>query len=332
MKKFKPTKDFLQKTMIKFKKISLNQILVISEVIRSSTLFQIEFLRQKYLKNEVDFENMLFFLEKLELIRIMDNKILVAHKYQHFLGIIGNSKKPEEVLRRFLVDTFILKRNAFSEYLTDFFSRFRQKGVVYTFIPTYSQRLQYSNLRNFLMELELLFVNSSTNAYILAKECVPFVKFGLVKPLSLEQFKKDLQRKYEIGLAAENQIILYEKSRLSKHPLLANKVEHVAIKDVAAGYDIKSFEISKPQRPIIRFIEVKAVAKNNYKFNWTRNEIEKAKICMNKYYLYLLPVIESNRFDVDSLKMIKNPYKNIYRNKHYWLCTEELLSFSLNRT
>ena len=59
-----------------------------------------------------------------------------------------------------------------------------------------------------------------------------------------------------------------------------------------AGYDIKSFDLQAAQNgdKISIFIEVKAVSQLNYKFYWTRNEIEKASLYSKNYYLYLFPI------------------------------------------
>ena len=101
--------------------------------------------------------------------------------------------------------------------------------------------------------------------------------------------------------------------------------------DVGAGYDIKSFKnvFDKNNKPISIFIEVKVVPIWNYEFYWTKNEIEKAKKYKNKYFLYLLPVKNRNEFDIDNLRIIKNPFNNVYKNNREWLGLEELMSFSL---
>jgi hypothetical protein len=99
---------------------------------------------------------------------------------------------------------------------------------------------------------------------------------------------------------------------------------------VNAGYDIKSFEISSQETNYIpRYIEVKAVSIIDYQFYWSRNEFEKSEILRQNYYLYLLPVKDKNNFDIENLKIINDPYKNILNNKDRWIKTVESLGFSL---
>jgi len=76
-------------------------------------------------------------------------------------------------------------------------------------------------------------------------------------------------------------------------------------------------------------IEVKAVSVEDYKFFWSRNEIEVAKIFGEKYFLYLLPVISKNTFEMEKLKIIRNPFKNVYTNQLEWQKEEESVSFSI---
>ena len=101
--------------------------------------------------------------------------------------------------------------------------------------------------------------------------------------------------------------------------------------NVAAGYDIKSFESKQDKNglAIPRFIEVKAVASINYRFYWTRNEIEVAKQLRNRYYLYLVPISGKNGIDIQGLMKIKDPYLNVYKTSLKWIRTDELIAFSL---
>lgn len=314
--------------MIEFNKISLSQLAVLTETFSSSSLLQIEFIKNKYLKNAVEFEQAIYFLRNLNWIRVKSNSIILLPDYKIVLKKLQNTTRQEEVLRECLLNSFIFKNNSFSSYLKEFFSKFSLRKNAYVFEPSISERLLYSSLRNFLMELKVLSVNPATSTYRIANKYITCVFSHITTPISQHQLNRDLQRKYELGISAEKAIIKYEKDRLSKYPYLVEKVEHVSVKDVSAGYDIKSFELNKKQ--IVRFIEVKAVSYDDYKFMWSRNEMEKAKIYRNSYYLYLLPVQEKDKFDVATLKTIKDPYKNVYKNRQHWDRAEELLSFSVS--
>ena len=100
------------------------------------------------------------------------------------------------------------------------------------------------------------------------------------------------------------------------------------------GYDIKSFEdyLDSNSKRIERYIEVKAVSVDNYKFYWSRMEIEIAKVFGEKYYLYLLPVISNNNFDFEKLIIIRNPFENVFSNVREWKKEEECITFTKIQT
>ena len=204
----------------------------------------------------------------------------------------------------------------------------------YEFKPYTAQRLKYSGLRNFLIDLGFLNYNSAQKKYIILDDnFLIYLKIRKRHQLSLDKFLKVVQKQDKISKAAELEIIKYEKNRLSKSPHLAEKVEHVSVKNVLAGYDIKSFteRVGKNSKPSPRYIEVKAVSLRNYRFFWTRNEIECAKLHGKNYYLYLVPFLSSNKLDLDNIVIIKNPYLNVYRKKDKWLRKVELIEFYLQK-
>ena len=49
-----------------------------------------------------------------------------------------------------------------------------------------------------------------------------------------------------------------------------------------------------------------------------QDEIEKAKFYSEKYHLYLVPVIQYKKFDLDSLVVIRNPYEKIFLDENNW--------------
>ena len=97
------------------------------------------------------------------------------------------------------------------------------------------------------------------------------------------------------------------------------KVDHVALRDVSAGFDIQSFE-KKGESIDKIYIEVKAVSKSNYKFHLSIQEKQTAIKLKDKYYIYLLPVDRSNpeKFNYDKLLKITNINKSIFQNKIEW--------------
>jgi hypothetical protein len=119
----------------------------------------------------------------------------------------------------------------------------------------------------------------------------------------------------------------FEAVRLQNHPDLAKRIKHVAAENVGAGYDVLSFtESANAAGHSDRFIEVKAVSQIDFKFYWSRNEIEAAQIYGQNYFLYLVPVSKGG-FDFHKLKIIQNPFKRVFSAKQSWLRQEEVIAF-----
>jgi hypothetical protein len=200
----------------------------------------------------------------------------------------------------------------------------------YAFIPTKAiQRLKFSGLRNFLMDVEVIRLDPSTMKYIINDDYYDsLTESTKERGLTPEEFVEMERRNREIGLKAELQIIEYEKDRLSAFPKLIERIEHVAKFNISTGYDIKSYEGTAEDPEGVRLIEVKTVSLRNYGFNWTRGEIEASRIKKNEYYLYLLPVMPKSVFDLENLRIIRDPYTNVLKSEQ-WSRSCEILSFEV---
>lgn len=314
--------------MYVFDKLSVKQILVFSEIIAESSLMQMEFIRAKYQRSALNFNETVEFLKELKLIAVRRNQILPKPKYQAFLQKLIASREKMQILQSFLIDCLFLGTMSFSEYIGQFMANFRFKNGQYEFVPTASQRLAYSGLRNYLIDLGFLHVDAGGVKYVVGNIYpLGYPELARSHRLTPEEFADIQQKNREIGRKAELQVIEYEKQRLSLFPHLVEKIEHVADWDIAAGYDVKSFEDTQQENPIPRLIEVKAVSPWNYRFNWTRNEIETSKLHQQNYHLYLVPVLGKDIFDFEGLRVIRNPYSKVYKNKKEWLRSCEILSF-----
>lgn len=314
--------------MYAFDKLSVKQILVFSEIIAESSLTEAEFIRTKYQRSALNFNETVEFLKESKLIVVRRNQILPKARYQAFLQKLSASKEKIQILQTFLIDCLFRETMSFSEYIGQFMANFRFKTGQYEFVPTASQRLAYSGLRNYLIDLGFLHLDADGLKYVVWNTYpLGYPELAVSHQMSPEEFA-DIQRKNrEIGREAELQVIEYEKQRLSLFPNLVEKIEHVADCDIAAGYDVKSFEDTQQEDPIPRLIEVKAVSPWNYRFNWTRNEIEISNLHQQNYHLYLVPVLGKGVFDFEGLVIIRNPYATVYKDKKEWLRSCEILSF-----
>lgn len=124
---------------------------------------------------------------------------------------------------------------------------------------------------------------------------------------SLEQLKKQLEQQELQGETAELFVMEYEKRRLSELDM-ADNIKRISVIDVAAGYDILSYE-SGESLEFDRFIEVKSFSGNAH-FYWSENEIETAKLYEDRYYIYLIDASLVNTQGYEPT-IIKNPAKTI---------------------
>ena len=140
--------------------------------------------------------------------------------------------------------------------------------------------------------------------------------------LSLERLKKQLEDNELAGEMAELFVVEYEKKRIVS-PLREN-IKRISEIDVAAGYDIVSFNSDDSLEPD-RFIEVKAVSSSG--FFWSKNEYEIAKLKGDAYYLYLVELSRIGELGYVP-EMIQNP-ASIIMHTDGWLV--EAQSYHIRR-
>ncbi len=126
------------------------------------------------------------------------------------------------------------------------------------------------------------------------------------KKCTLEQLLKQQEDQSKCGLEAEEFVLDLEKKRL---PELAQKIKRISDFDVAAGYDIVSYENSGTEH-YDRFIEVKCYMGSPH-FFWSENESDIARIKANKYILCL---VDYSRIGEPGYQpeFIRNPYETIF--------------------
>lgn len=137
------------------------------------------------------------------------------------------------------------------------------------------------------------------------------------KKLSHEELKKLLEADEQLGLLAEEAVLVFERKRLEQlgRLLEADLVRKIGQLDVIAGYDIESFNGDTPELNPNRFIEVKASKQNRIRFFWSINEYEKAKELRDNYWIYFVGGFnETNKLKVNPI-MIQNPVKFIAEGK-----------------
>tara|TARA_B100000315_G_scaffold248261_1_gene277940 strand:- start:927 stop:1853 length:927 start_codon:yes stop_codon:yes gene_type:complete len=301
-----------------FDNLSKRRIKTFIEIQNSTKSKDFSFIKNKYLENEKYFDFVFDFLKGIGLYNRKINEIVLVEK-QLLIDF-----KNEEKLNAFLIEKTINDSSNFSDYVLHYFQNFDSKNGSFVYKPLVKERLKESGLRNFLIDLDLVYHIRDKNCYTINEKYLHLLSKQIEsRTLSPKNLNSLLDNQAEIGYLAELRIIEFEKQRLKEYANLSKKIEHVAKVNVSAGFDIKSWETNKKER----YIEVKAVSLSDYKFQWSRNEIEKSKLFKNQYYLYLLPVITNKVFDVELMEIIRNPYIKIFSKSSTWENQIEQYSF-----
>lgn len=132
------------------------------------------------------------------------------------------------------------------------------------------------------------------------------------KKITIEQLIKQQDDQQRRGLEAEEFVLDLEKKRL---PEFASKIKRISDFDVAAGYDIVSYE-NREAKHYNRFIEVKCYLGIPH-FYWSENESDVARIKSDEYVLCL---VNYERIKEPGYvpEYIRNPYDSIF-NSNEWL-------------
>ena len=259
-----------------------------------------ELVKIEYSKKNKHLRENLNFLIDINLLRVDGNNILIDN-----LNNFNFDK---------LLFTKISKKSDYGQCLKEYLLNFINFNDAYVFKPESLYNNFTSDIRNFLISSKK--IDYKDGYYIILDETIlELIKKKEFHPNDLE---KTLNEKKQLGNEAEKLIFLKEQEKVSKIKSFL-EVDHVALRDVTAGYDIQSFCKNDDKIEKI-YIEVKAVSKSNYRFHLSVQEKQTAIKFKDKYFIYLLPVDRSlpEKFDYDQLLKITNIDKSIFNNKLEW--------------
>ncbi|MCG8319744.1 MAG: DUF3883 domain-containing protein [Cytophagales bacterium] len=311
--------------MKEFENLKYKQLKTLLDVVNDVKENSIEVIRRRYNSSADNFKGASNFLKELKILTECKDKLVVKSTFRTSVnGVLG-----DETLKGLLLKELLSTKSKLADDVRSYLEKYGAGKGNFEYKPLTSVRVQESPLRNFLMDLGLIEYNRMTGTYKIREEHFEsFELFLQQKKLTIKELTIILKRKEDLGKAAELKILEYEKRRLADCPELIEKLEHISVDNVKAGYDILSWEKeSKNGRPVERYVEVKAVSRIDYGFYWTRNEVEKAKKYSNQYCLYLLPVIGKKKFDIGGLEIIPNPIDNVFDNIRLWNKEVETYTF-----
>lgn len=234
----------------------------------------------------------------------------------------------ERELAEMVLDRALRLRTRYRRPLSEFLQRFRVAHEEVVYRPNRASRHLMSPERNFLMELGAVAYDAERDRYVLLDAHSHLLLTArdvahLEDPAEVAM--ADSNRR-QIGLAAEEAVLSYERERLGEQK--ARQIEHVALTNAAAGYDIKSVTALGSGKMKPRCIEVKAVSRHDWSFWWTKNEMECARMLGDWYFLYLVPVDADSGVVADDVWIIRNPAHSLLAAEGQWRTEVELLKCS----
>lgn len=128
--------------------------------------------------------------------------------------------------------------------------------------------------------------------------------------ISEERFRAIQKTREQIGLAGETWVVDYEVNELESNGLyeLSKEVKRISTTNIAAGYDVLSYELVGAEK----YIEVKTTALSKAEFFLSANELDVAKEYRNRYWIYFVSEI----FGTPKLNKIHNPASEVGKSLH----------------
>jgi len=309
-----------------FDKIKLSQLFILYNTLADTQVRNIDNIKRKYLESALFFDETLCLLEDLKIVKNKSGELFLSKEFSSFHKSIEDFKKK-------IIPLLLSASGDIANDLRTFLLNFQINKDRILYNASELEKIKYSDTRNILLELGFITTSENNRTYFINSDYTDlYYKQISHRILTPEALKKKQAENDSIGLAAEKAVIEFEIKRLTNISLQRNEIEHTSQANVLAGYDIKSFEdnLDSNSKRIYRYIEVKAVSIEDYKYYWSINEIKIAKVLAEEYYLYLLPVVSNDTFDFEKMMIVNNPYKNVYLNRLDWNKEEESISFSKN--
>ena len=305
-----------------FEGLTVRRVLTLVESLQRSKLRTERQIRKVFSKSSERFDAALVFLIRLGIVRKSGDVLAFCTE----LPLDNTSERQAWLLSR-----LVRARNRYRSEVFSYLRKYRVEAGELTYLPLVERQSRESAVRNFLMEMGIVSYDGGVKGYVLSSDYVYMYvcATGKSRTVSPEFLTKSIAMRDEIGMLAEKKVIDFERDRLGSS--MEGQVDHVALRNAAAGYDIRSLTVIDGKRTVPRYIEVKAVSSNSMCFHWTKNEIDVAQVLKESYFLYLVPVISGGSFDMPNLKIIPNPRKVVLGSPSEWVIDTDVILCSLRK-
>jgi hypothetical protein len=304
-----------QRTSV-FEGLKWKNVLLLVDVLRGCDLQTPNYIEKRYKEHASHFAQTFDFLTRIGLVKqrkgmlVLREELPATHN-TNFLSVI--------------LGYLVLSKSRYNSEIIRYLEKYAFVGTQVSYRSNERTRSKESAVRNFLMEMGVIEYIRHDECYIVSPKHLCFYiqtrqEYMRCSPLRLTAKAEACD---EVALAAEKAVVVFEKERVGPH--LSHLVEHVALSNAAAGYDILSVAAETPTDTTKRFIEVKAVSPSSFQFFWTRNEIEVARLLGPLYYLYLVPVGADYEICRDRFVIISDPYANVFGHEGKWVIETDVV-------
>lgn len=312
--------------MIKYENIRLKQLIYFCTLLSRSRLNNLDYFKRRFLEQSEHFSETLEFFQYYKLVTVRNKGIHFTSKMQRNIDNL-DAAGTEQGLKRFFIALILTEETTLKREIENFLDKFQFTGEFYEFKPTGREKVEKAFLRNFLIDFGVIDLYRDQMKYFIPKSIVFYLKVERKNAvLDEDQFNVLLLARSQLGKKAEIEVIRYERNRLKDWGKHLDIIEHTALINVGAGYDVKSFDV-QGIRVVPRYIEVKAISMLDQRFFWSSNEIKCAERNRGKYYLYLVPVGKNLDVSGEEIEIIHDPYKNVLNNNKEWDRNIESISF-----
>jgi len=307
-----------------FQDLRQRHVCALTWVLSGTELATRDHVERRYNEQAEGFDKTLAFLEAIGGVESREGSL---HLHQSLAAI-----SPEDhagvsaATLRLLAEHDTCYRREMQEYL----GRFRPIDGAATYRPPQEARSAESGVRNFLIDLGVVKCDGDAQEYVVRPEHSDlYVQSrhprGAITPA---QLRVRLRAREDLGLRAEMAVWTYERRRVGQQ--FEREVRHVAAEDVGAGYDILSVTLDSDQGKSPRYIEVKAVPSNTWRFYWTANELAMAELFGAWYYLYLVPAGPTGCLDIAATRILADPCARVLGTDSEWAVEKGVLRCSLD--
>lgn len=301
-----------------------HQVAVLLQVLAESELAAEKHLERRFLERAPRFKETLAFLTGIGAIQNVDGMLSTTSAFETV-----QLQDPIET-QGAVLSLLLHQDSAYRREMLDYIQRFGVVDGTAVYAPSVEARSAESAVRNYLMDLGIVSFDGAKEHYVLRREhsCLYALARRSHRMVSPAQLSDQIRAREDIGLRAEKQVLCHERQRVGER--FKDQVDHVAVRDVTAGYDILSVTVCEDGDVVPRYIEVKAVPPEDYRFYWSANEMDMAQMFGAWYYLYLVPVSTGGGFNIGSLRMLSDPHKAVLGPGSEWIVEKDIVRCSLD--